>query len=41
MVADFVLLSGIYVVRLILERETLAENENLLGAGRACLGMRW
>ena len=31
MVADFVLLSGIYVVRLILERETLAENENLLG----------
>ena len=32
MVADFVLLLGICVVRLILESESLAENQNLLGA---------
>ena len=30
-VADFGLLMIIYVVRLILESESLAENENLLG----------
>lgn len=31
-VADFGLLMIIYVVRLILESESLAENQNLLGA---------
>ena len=31
-VADFVLLVGIYVVRLSLEDEQFTENENLLGA---------
>lgn len=38
-VADFVMLMGIYVVRLILECKSLAKNENVLGTEQVEVNM--